>query len=369
MPFKRVAETIDRWIFHAYDGCNESLATYRLFYAIALLVLFLPRWSGVADSPDSFFSPPPSIAWFFSGFPPQRFFDSLAYVSTASAVFLAAGKSTRIASFVLGGTLLLGNTFLYSLGKINHDILVFLVPLVMAPSAWGLLGKPEHRGPDGLNVSWPLAALALIVGLAMLTAAIPKIATGWLDPSAQAVRGHLIAAVYIAELQGPLAEVLLSVDHRLFWEAADVLTVLLEGGFIFAALHPPTMRFFLAVACVFHLAVLMMFDIKFSANLIVYAAFMNWGVVDRWKISLKVNRALGNILERTQAVHILLMSALLVAVFLRYGNPFHRAFWKLTGGHSLHDALILAAGAVGAYYLAAQFLAWGRRLANYLLTD
>jgi hypothetical protein len=61
-----------------------------------------------------------------------------------------------------------------------------------------------------------------------------------------------------------------------FWELLDWGTVLFEMGFLVAVVRKRTMRLFLAAAIGFHLGTLLMLNIAFVFNYIVYAVFISW---------------------------------------------------------------------------------------------
>jgi hypothetical protein len=105
-------------------------------------------------------------------------------VLITATVFLIAGRHVTVASIAITGALLTGNTWAYSFGKIDHDILLVLLPAFMAAAGWQGTGPTRAR---------PMASYALVVALAMATGAWQKLASGWLDPSASAVLGHSAA--------------------------------------------------------------------------------------------------------------------------------------------------------------------------------
>jgi uncharacterized membrane protein YphA (DoxX/SURF4 family) len=92
------------------------------------------------------FNPPigPTVL-FFAGFPSARFFQALNALEIVATVFLLAGYWTRVASFSLAILLFIGNCWAFSFGKINHDIFMILIPLVMTFSNWEM-PTPSTQG-------------------------------------------------------------------------------------------------------------------------------------------------------------------------------------------------------------------------------
>jgi hypothetical protein len=221
----------------------------------------------------------------FDGFPGDVFFIFLEAVLVVSIVSLLFGYYTRIASVITGVSLLVGFGFLYSLGKINHNIFIILVPLAMAGSNWGnrwSLDALHERVLDRKPQGWPLAVIAASLASAMFIAGAGKLIAGWLDPSLQATQAHLVDQFFQNGRRDLLAPVLLSFDNDVFWELQDWATVILEVGFLGAALRLSWIRGFMVAAVFFHLGVALSLNIAFAVQIPVYALFVDWSqFVDR----------------------------------------------------------------------------------------
>lgn len=276
---------LDRWIFDSFDVRARGLALYRIAFALFAFLFVAPghgqygNFAFIASFPDAFFLPPPGPLALFEGFPPGYAFEALHLLVNLSLAALLFGWRTRFASVLTALLLLAGYGFSYSFGKINHNLLFVLVPLVMAPSGWGAalsLDARAGRSAGRVLRSWPLVMLALLLGFAMFTAGFAKLIGGWLDPSTHATQGHLVKQFFVRGRQDLLAPFFLSVDQPLFWEALDWATVLFEVGFLAAVFHPRATRLFAALAVFFHLGTMLMLNIAFTFHLIVYAAFIDW---------------------------------------------------------------------------------------------
>jgi hypothetical protein len=67
----------------------------------------------------------------------------------------------------------------------------------------------------------------------------------------------------VNERQDLLSDLFLDISNRVFWESLDWLTLIFEIGFVFAILKVPVLRFWCALAIVFHFMVMMMLNISF----------------------------------------------------------------------------------------------------------
>ncbi|WP_337059281.1 HTTM domain-containing protein [Kineococcus sp. G2] len=276
----------DRWVARGPFTATD-LGRYRVLFAV-LLLLTPSRFTWVAPFPDSFVKGPPGPFMLLRAVPPREVLVALDLLVLLAAGFLLLGLFTRTASVVVGLTLLTGNGISYSFGKIDHSIFLVLVPLVLVFARWGdavsvdALRRRYRQdapatGPAPAPPQWPLRLLALLVGLGFLTAAAPKLLSGWLSPATQAVQGVMHTQYHVNGRTEFLAGTFLDVRSVLFWESVDVATVLLEGLLVLAVLNWRAWRIGIAVATLFHFGVLLMMNIGFAANVFTDAAFVAWG--------------------------------------------------------------------------------------------
>ncbi|WP_432544286.1 HTTM domain-containing protein [Kineococcus sp. SYSU DK002] len=276
----------DRWVasgpFTALD-----LGRYRVLYAVVLL-LAPSRFAWAAEFPDSFFDAPPGPFALLDAVPPKGVLIGLDVLVVLGAAFLLVGRFTRTASVVVGLSALTGYGISYSFGKIDHNILSVLVPLVLVFARWGDAVSIDalHRRPATGAAApaqdppqWPLRLLALLIGLGFLTAAAPKLLGGWLSPATQAVQTSLYTQYFVEGRTELLAGTFLDVRSTPFWESMDVVAVLLEGLLVLAVLHWKAWRVAIALLTLFHLGVLLMMNIGFGGNVTTYAAFVAWGAL------------------------------------------------------------------------------------------
>lgn len=282
-------ERLDRWLANEYATDPAALSLFRIAFGFYLLVFAVPDWlraaAWLAELPSPLIYPPPGPFLLLDSFPPTVVVWSTAALMVVASVGVLLGAYTRASSLVLGMTIIVLDGILFSLGKIDHGrILLFITPLVLAFSPWGeqmsvdagrLPPRPNGRERTGFS----LALLALFVGFAMFSAAPPKVVGGWLDTSTQAAYGHLFENFHINGRRDLLARLALSSRSTLFWEIQDWVTVVFEAGFLLAVARRRVFKLFCAAAVLFHLGVLLVLNISFVHQLIVYAAFLPLG---RW---------------------------------------------------------------------------------------
>jgi Vitamin K-dependent gamma-carboxylase len=342
---------IDFWIFESYDIRLINLAVYRVLYASYVLLTYVPLATWLPDAPRAFFSPPLSLAALFPTFPPTSLLIALNVLLAFFLSLLLIGWYTRVASVGTSLALLVLRSWAYSLGKIDHDILLVITPLVLAFSGWGnavsldAIRQPGHR-PDTPRGSWNLALLAFVIGSAMFTAGWIKVSSGWLNPSIRATYGHLLTNYFVTGRYTWLAEQSLGIDSFWLWKSADWFTVALELGFVCAMFRRQTLRIFIALACLFHCGVWLLFDIVFVCNVIAYGAFVSY-------VDFPPAQRLGGIAGRafvffrqTPAWAVLLATFLLPLTAIVTGRPLH-ALLRLP----VDRVVILAGAVIGGGYL------------------
>jgi len=164
---------IDRWIHGFLPVTAQGLALSRIFFAAFFLITGIPTFSWVSRNPPGLFDPPTlSAVTFLATFPPVWVMRTLDLVLCVLLIFVLVGFKTRASSVLLSVTWLIGNSFRYSFGLIDHTILTVIAPLVMAFSGWGATYSIDSkmRKATGDVDAWPLSLLALLVGFGFFSA-------------------------------------------------------------------------------------------------------------------------------------------------------------------------------------------------------
>jgi uncharacterized membrane protein YphA (DoxX/SURF4 family) len=276
------------WIFNSYYPTKEGLGLYRIFSALFILFFLLPpveMYQFLGSLPSDFYAPPPGPMLLFDGFPPEIVFYVLHSILIIALLCLLLGFKTTAASITTGMVLLVIKGLFYSVGKINHDLLVVALPIVMAFSNWGAVYSIDSLRNKSKQESevygWPLVLLALMIGFMMFTAGFPKILGGWLYWDTQATFGHFFKQYFLNGRQDLLANYALQIENRFAWELLDYGTIIFETGFLLAILTPRTTRLFVCFAVIFHFSIMMMLNIAFLPNFLAYAAFLDWSLIHR----------------------------------------------------------------------------------------
>ncbi len=180
-------DATNRRFERAFVSLDQSTwATLRVLLGFGLLLF--AQWPDprpLASLPESLLDAPPGLPQLLTdaAFREPWFLDLLHVAGVAAIVAFIAG--VRGGAWWVTGWALLAHSILFSVGKIDHTYLPWLFPAALATSGWGT------RSPSGWSFSPTLAPAALLMSIAWLTAALPKIKGGWLDPSSQSVSGFL----------------------------------------------------------------------------------------------------------------------------------------------------------------------------------
>ncbi len=344
-----VTEAWRRFVFHEYQTPRLSLSFYRFFLAIFFLTLYVPRYLWISQFPDSFFRPPPGPTYFFfSGFPPHAFFVGLNLMLITALVYLLAGRRVTLATLVVVGGFLIGNSWAYSFGKIDHDILIVIAPLFLLLAGWNGIGPVR---------SWPLALWAASVALAMFTAACQKATTGWLDPTTSATLGHSLRNAIFEDRASIAWQLSVQTLPFAAWKAMDYGTVLFEASFPLVVFKRRAFLAACAVACLFHFGVMLVMKIVFITNVVAYASFVRWDIVAaRVRVDGVLARAQQWLARRTDA-QLLAAASVFSLISFQWGNPLLLVVMSvLPRAYPVPLILVSIAAVVAAIFIVSQCL-------------
>ncbi len=230
-------------------------------------LLLFAQWPdprGLEGVPASLLAPPPGLPQLLTAdvFRTEWFLLFLQVSGTAAVVAFIAGARWSVT--LLTGWAVLSHSILFSYGKIDHTYLPWLLPLALATSGWGRkLGGKWAFSPS-------LAPAAILVSIAWLTAALPKVRGGWLELSTQAVQGFLLTS----SKTGPTSGLLLDLPQPIL-EAVDWAVVCLELALAFAVLGTIRWRSVAVLGAIaFHLSALAVFGIGGDGLAVAYAALL-----------------------------------------------------------------------------------------------
>jgi hypothetical protein len=181
---------------------------------------------------------------------------------------------------------IVGQSFAFSFGKIDHNILFIILPLLLVFSGWekypGQARAEETSDEQKVHAgNFSIFIVALFLGFAMFTAGVQKVIGGWLTVSESATRGHFLINYYTFNRQALLANFFLNIEYTLLWKLIDILVVILEVGFFFAVFKSNWFRFFVGLAIVFHVCTFLIFNISFTSHFPIYLLFIPWTNISR----------------------------------------------------------------------------------------
>lgn len=326
--------SFSKWIFDSFELSAEGAALYRIFYGLFLLFFLLPSldlYPFISSLPGDFFMPPPGPMALFNNFPSYNFFLILHGALFLSTCCLIAGFYTRLSSIFTGIFLLLIKGFIFSVGKINHELLFILIPFLMAFSGWGKVYSIDAARGKKTTVKiehWTLLLLALFIGFMFFTAGFSKIIGGWLNIDTHAALGHFYKQYFVVGRQDFLADNAIQISSPVFWESMDYLTVLFETSFLLAVFHARSARIYICMAVLFHFSLMMILNISFLPNFAAYAAFLNWNNVARY-----LNRFFTDQQTKWLAPFLFgfLLSGFFTGILLMENNMLLEADWGMPG--------------------------------------
>lgn len=291
-----VVDELESRIERATRTDVESLCFFRIVFGLFTILFFWPSYHWLGDVPDAFFNPPIfSLAALFSGFPSSPFFLAIDFGIFVTVITLTVGLLTRASTISLLILLLVGNSFQYSFGKIDHGILLYLcVLLVMAFKDWGrflsvdslIRSEERNLSEEGAQKApTHLTLLGILVAFGFFTAGYGK-ALNWVDfdLSTSGVLFWLYGGFFTVGRSELLAPFAIQMEAPWLWEIADLSAVCFELGFLIAIFWRRSWYVWLTIACGFHLINCLLFNIPFIVQSIAYLAFIPWSnfrVVDR----------------------------------------------------------------------------------------
>lgn len=285
---KNLLSRFDAWFFDSYKLGAEQWGLFRIFYAVFMLaILGMPQLTYLAELPDMFFHPPRiSIGVLANGYPDYFFLKVLGLLTVAAYLCILFGYRTRTAS-VMGAMLaVFGKSFIYSTGQINHDFMVWMVPIAGAFANWGAAysldsqNKPAGDRPEVQN--WPIMILVIAFSFALALSGYQKYLGGWANPDMLAVNQWFIRNHIVIQREYLLGPLFLTFENYLFWKSLDYLTLIFEIGILAGIIFPRVFRIFLLFTVGFHTANLLLLNIDFSFNFAFYALFLPWARIDSY---------------------------------------------------------------------------------------
>lgn len=263
---------------------TSGLGVLRVVTGLYVLLFATPYLNWVSHAPPAFYNPPLlSFGRLLPSFPPSWLSWSMDVVQLCALAALALGIRARRTTLLLFGLGLLRQNMAYSFGKIDHDIMLYVLFGCMAFSGWGkqlaLVPDPPSRWdvPDKA-----FALFAVCFGVGMTSVGLQK-GGNWLDfnTNTSGFLSWFVQGYFEYNRTALLAPLVLSVPPLLL-ELVDYAGVLFEASALFMLLRGGVAwRFWLVCACSFHLMNTLTLNIPFLENLLTYVVFVDFSAAQR----------------------------------------------------------------------------------------
>ena len=284
----KYTDRINSWfellINEEYQSNSDWLALFRVIYSSYFLIFGIPLFFWIHNNPDILFDPPIySLANFFEGFPPLEILVLFDLSIITLLVFLLFGFKTRFTSILLSLVLIISLSFKFSFGKIDHSILLVILPLVLSGSGWGnklsidSIYSENKESKISFNNSFPLFIMALLIGFGYFSSGYAK-APAWLsaDINSHGVRSWVLNAKFISEKPALLLSFFAEIKNPIFWKTLDFSAVIFELTFFIAVFRKEWFKLYLGIAVIFHFANTLMIYIPFRSMMVIFLLFIDW---------------------------------------------------------------------------------------------
>ncbi len=230
---------------------DDALLLSRCFY-LGLIVLLFPLKSAypIADLSADHFHPPLGPFTLLETFPDPWVIIVIESVTYALLALWVAGVGRWRVGALLSCFLMVTSGLTYSTGKIDHDLVILLCPLLLT-----------------LGGKWPEKSLTFCLAVYFASSGFAKIS--WLSFDSQASLSWALTYFYGYGKSAPLLAWSLSNFPGWIWEVFDQLTVWFELCVPLVILRPFRRYIFLSIP-LFHLTTILLLGIDFSRLLLIY---------------------------------------------------------------------------------------------------
>ncbi|MFT4245855.1 MAG: hypothetical protein QM571_04980 [Micrococcaceae bacterium] len=274
-----------RWLNDSGGISVYDIAIYRILFGVIVLLQYT-KYSINAGIPSEMYHTLPGMLQLFHSFPPLWVLILFQIIYIFSATSILFGYLTPVVSVLFGVNMIIANGFTFALGKLDHGIIIAIVPIIMAFSGWGnaysidsrkLLNK-KINSYSSINFSpWVIRWMALTISLWLFTADFAKATSGWLNPKNTATEGYFFQYYLGGLSSGKIPDLFSHITFYPFWKFFDYSTVLVEGlplllfffGWRYWKLAPSFLIFF-------HIGINYTLSIFYAPAFVAYAAFVPW---------------------------------------------------------------------------------------------
>ncbi|KAA3438472.1 hypothetical protein [Rufibacter hautae] len=266
-------------IIKSTSSSISSLCAFRIIAGLFILFFSIRTYGWIETIPSILFDPPLlSISNLFSSFPSNGLLQTIDFILLASIICITLGIKARLFTIIFLVLSSLGNSFVYSFGKIDHDILLYIFLMCMSFSGWGsdLALYPDKPVKEETFYK-SLSLLSVFICFGMFTAGYEK-ALNWVDFdfSTNGFASWIYPGFYQLKRTLALAPYIFTVPF-VYLDVFDYAAITFElSGFLFLLASRKAWNLWLLIACVFHLANALFLNIPFTVNLLPYLSFINY---------------------------------------------------------------------------------------------
>ncbi|MDO6436222.1 restriction endonuclease subunit S [Cyclobacterium sp. 1_MG-2023] len=272
-----INEKITNWLNNTWAPNFFQLGLSRIIFCLGYLIFGLPEFKEIANFELVFFDPPVGLSLILGPIISSDFWWAFDLIVRISFVCLFVGFRTKWVSILFSFLLLFGFSYLYSYGKINHNIFTVIFPLFMAFTNWGGALSIDSLRKSSTNIKpkgWPLAFFSFLLGWGYFTAGWPKLIGGWLDPSYSTTAGYILRRFHSVEDPWYLNELFVQINNLFIYKMLDYSTLVFELGFIITIFWSVVFLRSIGVAALFHLGVLLTLNIAFTTHVLVFMPYI-----------------------------------------------------------------------------------------------
>lgn len=257
---------------------TTSLAYFRIFFGVLMLVYFLPSWSWLGEVPQAFFNPKLlSFAYFTDDILPSTvfiFFDVLVIVLLSCITLGVRTRLCLLLMFILSGTLY---SYTFSLERLDHfaSMFLFTYPALAFTNSGTQFALMKDKAVHTSTQAKSLGVLGIAIAFSFLTGGIAK-CVHWIDfdPTMNGFINWAYTGYFWDENHYLLAPYTLQFPIWLL-EMADYLAAIFEiTAFLLLIAGKKYWRLYLLLASIFHLTNLFFLNFGFNLNVLCYGIFI-----------------------------------------------------------------------------------------------
>ncbi|WP_339925171.1 restriction endonuclease subunit S [uncultured Cyclobacterium sp.] len=272
-----INEKITNWLENTWAPNFFQLGLSRILFCLGYLIIGLPEFIEISNFKLLFFDPPLGLSLFLGPIISSDFWWFFDLIVRIAFICLFVGFRTKWSSIIFSLLLLFGFTYLYSYGKIDHNIFPIIFPMFMAFTNWGGALSIDSLKNNKTNLSpkgWPLTFFSFLLGWGYFTAGLPKLMGGWLDPSYSTTAGYILRKFHSGQEPLYLNEMFVKINNLFIYKMLDYGALVFEIGFIFTIFCSALFLRSIGIAALFHLGVLLTLNIAFTTHVLVFFPYI-----------------------------------------------------------------------------------------------